>query len=145
MNIWIRPALAGACLALLLSAPAWATKPKASDLPPGSGILVPPGCGNSGPHFFFKPPPIYPGQPPKCAPPGTLHRRGDPRYHRIPRPLVRPALRPHPRPLPPPRFIPRPPRPLPPPRFIARPPRPFSPVIPLPPPRGRLLPIQPRP
>ncbi len=126
MNAWIRASLVIGALALLPAASASATPPKAEDLPPGSGLLIPPGGENPGPTYRFEPPPRFPGQLPPTVPPGMLKKRGEPNARPLPRPLLRPLWR-HPvnRPVPP-RVLPLP---LP-------QPRPFSPVIPLPPPRG---------
>ncbi len=119
MNTRVPIALASGCLALLLATSVWATTPKAGDLPPGSGILVPPG----GPSYYLKVPPTFPGRLPPRVPAWKLKKWSEPYPRPLPRPLVHPRPRPQPRPVPP--------------RFIPFPPRPMSPVIPLPPPRNR--------
>ena len=122
MNTRISIALASGCLALLLAAPAWATTPKPSDLPPGSGILVPP--RSQGTTYHFQAPPTFPGRLPPRVPGWMLQKRGE----GTPKPLPRPLLRPGPGPR-----LKRPARP----QIIPFRPRPFTPVIPLPPPRNR--------
>jgi hypothetical protein len=121
MNASIRVGLACGCLTLLLSASARATPPNPDDLPPGSGILIPPGSG--GPTFHLKIPPTFPGQLPPTVPGWMLKKHGEP----YPKPLPRPQLRPVPGPRP---HLPGPAT------IIPYRPKPFSPVIPLPPPRG---------
>ena len=130
MNAPIRAALVSGCLALLFAAPAWATMPKAGDLPPGSGILIPPGSKNAGPTYHFKVPPTFPGRLPPMVPPWMLQKRGEPTRRPVPRPLLRPNPGPRPNRLAPPRIIPFRPRPL-------------TPVIPLPPPRVRARQVKP--
>ena len=62
MNAWIRAGLVIGALALLPAASASATPPKAEDLPPGSGLLIPPGGEDPGSTYRFEAPPRLPGR-----------------------------------------------------------------------------------
>ena len=131
MNASIRAGLVLGWLAMLPTASAWATMPKAGSLPAGSGILVQPGNEEPGPTYYFKVPPRFPGQLPPTVPPWMLQKRGEPRPRPLPRPLVHPPLR----------FQRHGPTPL---RILPIRPRPFTPVIP-PPPRGPMRQLKPWP
>jgi hypothetical protein len=123
MNIPIRLGILSGCLLLLGAVPAWATPPNLGNLPPGSGILVPPGQQPPGPTYQLKNPPRFPGQWPETVPPWLLKKHVPPYAKPLPRPLVHPKPGPKPH-LPGPAMI------------LPYRPKPFTPVIPLPPPRG---------